>query len=382
LAATALAIPKMMLLDRKTRSSHVTRGASLDGTLGWLLQAQDATPDGGVSTGYAVGRGWLKSYPETTGYIMPTLLRHHELFGGDELVDRVHRMARWEVDVQWDEGGIPGSWRTPAETPVVFNTGQVLMGWAAWIRRENNPEIRDAAARAAAWTIGCMAPDGHFEGGVSPASAHGRLSHNAMVSWGLVELGQALGDDAVVAAGVRSAEHYASTVDEDAWPAAAGIDEWEKDKPLTHAVGYTIQGILETGLLADRPDLVDVAIRMLRAAVTTMDPDSGFVPGRIHRAWRTGPGWACLTGTAQIAGCILRLVLDGRETDLRPHAERMVDHVVSTQLDRPVHGAPPFGVRGSFPFRFDGYCRATFVNWAAKFHLDTLHQLHELEAKG
>ena len=43
----------------------------------WLVAAQNATPDGGVSYGYfpiSPASGWEVSYPETTGYIMTSLV--------------------------------------------------------------------------------------------------------------------------------------------------------------------------------------------------------------------------------------------------------------------------------------------------------------------
>jgi hypothetical protein len=48
--------------------------------VGWLKRAHDAAPDKGVARGYSVGwdpyfmsKGWQPSYPETTGYIIPTI---------------------------------------------------------------------------------------------------------------------------------------------------------------------------------------------------------------------------------------------------------------------------------------------------------------------
>src|SRR5688500_2209998 len=42
----------------------------------WLSAAPDfsATHDGGVSRHYSLINGWGASYPETTGYIVPTML--------------------------------------------------------------------------------------------------------------------------------------------------------------------------------------------------------------------------------------------------------------------------------------------------------------------
>ena len=44
--------------------------------LEWLCRAQDhsASTDGGVARSYSLLTGWASSYPETTGYIIPTFL--------------------------------------------------------------------------------------------------------------------------------------------------------------------------------------------------------------------------------------------------------------------------------------------------------------------
>jgi len=48
----------------------------LDAVIDWLCVAQDRSlsADAGVARDYSLVRGWASSYPETTGYIIPTLL--------------------------------------------------------------------------------------------------------------------------------------------------------------------------------------------------------------------------------------------------------------------------------------------------------------------
>ena len=46
----------------------------LRGAADWLCRAQAATPDDGVAHSFDIKSGkWQASYPETTGYIIPTL---------------------------------------------------------------------------------------------------------------------------------------------------------------------------------------------------------------------------------------------------------------------------------------------------------------------
>ncbi|MBF0279061.1 MAG: hypothetical protein HQM13_14770 [SAR324 cluster bacterium] len=368
-------IPKMLLLDKMVKTENITREMAMKGTLQWLINAQNATQDGGVSGGFSMIFGWTKSYPETTGYIMQTLIRHYNLFGEHEVLERAKRMAEWEVDILCEEGGTPSGGR-----PVAFNTGQVLMGWAELLRIENVPRIRDAAAKAGYWLMECMSSEGYFEKGVSDASSHGKLSHNAMVSWGMMDIAMVLNDEKLADAALRSALYYAGTVDQMGWPTMTGIDVPEVDFPLTHALGYTAQGLLETGLLSNNQELIEKSVKILKGSLNVMDAKTGFLPGRVSNGWSGGSSWTCLTGSAQFACCMLSLELSGRSEGFLPFAEKLIDFVISTQFSYDALKLPiAYGVRGSFPFHFGGYCRATYVNWAAKFHLDALHMLHRLE---
>lgn len=46
----------------------------LRATAEWLAAAQDSQTDGGISGRYKLQSSWSSSYPETTGYAIPTLL--------------------------------------------------------------------------------------------------------------------------------------------------------------------------------------------------------------------------------------------------------------------------------------------------------------------
>ena len=52
--------------------------AVVDAAIEWLCAAQDRSKsnDGGVARDYSLLADWASSYPETTGYIIPTFLAH------------------------------------------------------------------------------------------------------------------------------------------------------------------------------------------------------------------------------------------------------------------------------------------------------------------
>src|SRR2546421_11089960 len=88
----------------------------------WLCGAQDATPDGGVCGRYSLATGWSSSYPETTGYIIPTFLALAEELGEGDFEERAARAVRFLLSVQLPDGAFPGGEiRDNSVTPSVFN---------------------------------------------------------------------------------------------------------------------------------------------------------------------------------------------------------------------------------------------------------------------
>jgi hypothetical protein len=380
LGRKGVAACSMARLDAAARRESITRETSLHKTLKWLMRAQDATPDDGVSYGYSLYEGWAPSYPETTGYILQSFLWYYDLFADDDILARARRMAHWEVDIQMPEGATPGGSGPDRPIPVAFNTGQVLLGWAEYLRRQNDPRIRAAATRAGRWLVASMEGSPYFVGAVSSEAEHGDLSYNTMVSWGLAELADVLGDDVLAQAAHRSASHYAELIDDANWPVRSGFSDADSAFPLTHTLGYTVQGLLEVGRLSGDRALVDAAKGILDAARRIIDPATGFLPGRVRPGWSRGARWGCPTGSAQFAYSYLRLVLTGRgEPGYLDLAARLVDWVIQTQVSEG-SGRPEiaYGVRGSYPFDFRGYQAVTLPNWAAKFLVDALMLLHRL----
>ena len=95
---------------------------------------QRPSADGGVARHYCLITGWGASYPETTGYIVPTIIREAQATGDTELLQRARRMLDWLVSIQMPGGGFRGGVTSDGPAvPVTFNTGQILLGLAAGV---------------------------------------------------------------------------------------------------------------------------------------------------------------------------------------------------------------------------------------------------------
>src|SRR5918996_1760244 len=133
----------------------------------WLCRAQDAAGGRGVSRSYSLRfqrahgrRGWLAAYPETTGYIIPTFFDYAELTGDTKYRQRAIEMARWESEIQLDNGAVQGGVIGFKPSPAIFNTGQVLFGWARAFRESGEKIFFDSIRRGAEFLVQAQDADG------------------------------------------------------------------------------------------------------------------------------------------------------------------------------------------------------------------------------
>lgn len=331
----------------------------------WILRAQAATPDDGVSGGYSLEDGWIPSYSETTGYIIPTLLAYATYSGAAEYRERALAMAEWELTVQCPDGGFPGHFVDQVHPPVVFNTGQVLFGLLAACQATDDARFLTAAQRAGGWLAKVQEEDGawrryNYRGHVN--------TYNARTAWALVEFALATHDERLLAVGIRHLDWVTKQAEPNGWLNCCAFEATED--PFLHTIAYAVQGLLEAGLRLRRSDYVELAERTARAMLKQVDA-RGFIPGRFNREWHATARYSCLTGNAQMSVIWARLYgITGdpkfREAALCTNRFLKSGHDCSTSNPN-VRGA----IKGSHPI-WGRYLFATYPNWAAKFFMDAI----------
>src|ERR1700722_14430651 len=119
-------------------------GETLNRLLRWLLEAQRS--DGGVAAYYSLLTGYSNSYPEVTGYIIPTLYDVAQAMGDHQAAAAAERATRWLTALQLPTGAFPAGLHggLPGEDaqPSVFNTGQILQGLVRADAETKNAESR------------------------------------------------------------------------------------------------------------------------------------------------------------------------------------------------------------------------------------------------
>ncbi|MFZ5568863.1 MAG: hypothetical protein ACOZF0_00555 [Thermodesulfobacteriota bacterium] len=344
-------------------------------TINWLCRAQDSSPDGGVARGYHatrwrgyLPRGWQASYPETTGYIIPTMLAASDHLNQPNLRDRAFRMADWEIDIQLPSGAVMGSVVTARPLPAVFNTGQVIFGWLAVFKLTNTEKYIKAAAKAADYLMQVQESDGAWRSGNSQYALSSSTVYNTRAAWALIELGLHMDHAGYVTAGRNNIEFALKRQKENGWFSDNCLSD--PARPLLHTIVYATRGILESGMRLNENRYVNAALRTLDALCNCQREDGG-IPGRLDEHWNAMVSWDCVTGDAQAAIAWLRANALTGDPKYRLASRKAIDFVKKTQNLRHPNPGIRGGVKGSFPF--DGeYGRFEMLNWAAKFFCDAL----------
>ena len=340
----------------------------------WLLRGQAATPDDGVSLGYfplnGQYAGWRPSSPETTGYIISSLLQYARRFGDEGVREAALKMGRWEIAVQMPSGAVQGGPVCPPErqTAAAFNTGMVLDGWCSAYQETQDPAFLAAARKAADFLVDDLDEAGYFKTNGEYVSAGEIKTYTCLCAWAVYRFGLLVGEPRYLDAAIRSIEAALRQQHGNGWFAHCCLTS--SSRPLTHTLGYTLQGILEVGVLAGREDFV-AAVRLGVAPLLGKIHADGFLAGRFYADWEPASLSSCLTGSAQIAVVCYRLAQLTGEAAYRGSADRLVDYLKALQLTESGNPALVGALAGSFPLLGE-YMRSGYPNWATKYFLDAL----------
>ncbi len=339
---------------------------AIDEAMSWLCRAQDCSTsqDGGVARHYSLSDGWGPSYPETTGYIVPTMLAYAKHGTWSSVRERARRMLDWLVSIQLSCGGFQGGkiGSSPV-VPVTFNTGQILLGLASGVCEFG--EYREAMRRAADWLVSTQDSDGCWRKHPTPFAAPGEKAYETHVAWGLFEAARMEPDRPYAQAGAANVNWALRHQRENGWFEDCCLTD--ASQPLTHTIGYVLRGVVEAYRFTNEDSYLRAAIRTADGLLTASGKDR-FLPGRLSAGWRGTVDWACLTGTSQIAHCWLMLyqyTQDVRYRDAAYAANRYVRRTMKIDGPLETRGA----IKGSFPVSGE-YGAYQYLNWACKFFID------------
>ncbi len=346
----------------------------------WLEQAQDATSDDGVTGRYGLTSGWTSSYPETTGYIIPTLLQLADESGDRRFYDRAERSVEFLLGLQLQNGAFPGGEvHENVDNPSPFNTAQIVNGLIAWHKVSGCQRTEESLRRAGDWLVSVQDDDGAFRHHFYNDEAS---TYSAHLSCWLAELGEHFGNQHYLAGAHRHMDwvlqHYDAKA---AWFDLCGFDTLQHAdrEAFTHTIAYTIWGVLYCGRVFERNDLISAARQSARKIAHRLEL-SRTLPGILNFEAKGNKDFVCLTGSAQMALIWMELFeLDGDLWWLNP-AFKAIDEVKRAQFMDNSNAAIRGGIAGSHPV-WGPYIRNALPNWAPKFFIDAVLKKRDILEK-
>lgn len=339
---------------------------SLDASINWL--GQTVKRSGGSSAVLWPFGKWSPAYPETTGYIIKTLVDYSTFAEKPESKTLAIELGEWLLDIQ-EEGGYwcGGTYPYKNQDPSVFNTGQILIGLAELARSTGDPKWLEAATKGATWLADNVNDDGQWS--VGNYVENHNPSYYTRVAWPMLEVWELSKENVIRDKAERVLATMASRKKKNGVIAGWGF---KPDQPaFTHTIAYTIRGFMEAARIVDNWDRWGtVCQEAIEVVIKKSELSSGQLPGRFSEDWKGNNSYVCLTGNAQLAICLLLYMEQDQDLRILNAACKLVDYVCDSQSRLPLNrfrGA----IAGSRPLRGD-YMKFRYPNWAAKFHCDSL----------
>jgi hypothetical protein len=360
-------LPRSMRYPVPELSEHayVARNSSrIQLCVDWLCESQDWTSDDGSSKGHHLVKGPMASYPETTGYAIPSLYDAAEILQQPDIGNRCERMANWLVSIQLSNGAFQGGAVDRPAVPIVFNTGQIIFGLLRAHAETNNPQYLNAARRAGEFLQECQDSDGAWRKYDYLDLPH---VYSVRVAWSLLLLTRATGEPSFAHTAVANLEWALRQQQPNGWYANNHFKPGEL--PNTHGIAYVTQSLVESSVLTGDSRYLEsakvVADRLLRRFEM-----SGRIQGVHSSDWKSPKSHTCVTGNIQMAITWLRLHQIQGDIQYLNAALRVVDQVCAIQKT-----VGPAGIRGGIPGSvptWGSYAPLQYPNWAVKFWLDLL----------
>ncbi len=332
----------------------------------WLLAAQEAG-GGGYAHSYHLLKGWMPPYPETTGYIIPSMLALSKKLVDEKYTKSAKRAGEWLLSIQYDDGAFSDLMGMKQ----VFDTGQIIYGLLGLHGETAEEKWLDAAVNAGKWLVKNQENDGSWVKAAYNNMPHAYYSRVGAI---LVRLGKETGKKEFEVAGLRNLAWTLSQQTENGYFWKMGF---KKDElPYTHTIMYVLEGLLFGWKLTKNKEFLDAVIRTGERLRQINENRDFILLSKYDKEWGAATNQKCITGLAQWCWIALELYHITKNRGYLEQAVKTAFYIKSKQIlkgSKNVLGALP----SSVPV-WGNYGKFCFFNWNMKFFIDALLSLDTL----
>lgn len=355
----------------------------------WVLNAQQACEcGGGIPAAYTLYQGFSNPYPETSGYIITSLLASYNHFHDESYKSAAAYIADWLISRQLDNGAMrcniehPRSMLDKNRSGIddskgfLFDHGAILEGLTNMWKQIPEDRYRLSAIWLADYMISNQEDNGIW-GKDLFFSYFG--THQTRTMWALINAGRTFNKSKYIDSALRCLNKLKSNVKPNGYITNCHfVQEENEDFGLTHPIAYAIEGFFEAGIMSGLHEFSEIAINVGYELQRMAENRQQMFFSHYNSRWEPVSSYQCVTGNIQIAMMWLKIAQYTGDDALISTAMKFLSLIRNYMIDiktkiTGVRGA----IQGSFPI-YGRYCPYAFPNWGAKFFIDA--SLLELEA--
>jgi len=354
----------------KRIGNRVDLQQNLDQALAWILASVE-NGRGGSSAYYAPIFGWSKPYPETTGYLISTLIDANNHTNDPHILKIAENLKDWLLTIQnkngyWSAGLFNNKYDHSIGS--VFNTAQIVSGLSDFCLLKSDSEALNGLAAGADWLESGINNQGlwkigNYKGEFNP-------SYYSQVAWPLLQAYQVTSNENYKLAAIRCMDTLTKRIRGNH---AINDCGFETGAPaFTHTIAYTLRGFLECSrLLGDWSIYAEKIFATLEIFRQKTELSGGALPGDYDETWKSNKSYSCLTGNCQLAICFM--IKYEHDKDLRwfNAACKLIEFVATNQRISSYNPNINGAIAGSSPV-YGKYMRFRYPNWAVKYFVDAL----------
>lgn len=334
--------------------------------LDWLKASFEACEGKGSAAYYSRLRhplhGWSAAYPETTGYLIETMLDYHNLLNESWLFDYAKSGADWICTLQKENGALPGGLGENGKESV-FNSGMMLFGLVAMFEKTKEEKYLATAQKTVNWLMSILEKDGSWKQGAYQQGF--TPSYYTRVVWAILKVNRYLQKSDIQASMQAALNFYKSKKQTN-----AAIKDWgfkANEAAFTHTIAYTMRGFLESAIILKDDEALNIAENIAKMLHLDFEK-KGKIAGAYDENWKGNYKFTCLTGNAQLSINSARLFQITDNQWYKTFSTQLFETISDAPCKIPIKGYYG-GIAGSSPY-WGKYQPLQMINWAIKFWLD------------
>lgn len=339
----------------------------------WIKHGQENNKDGGIPAYYNIKTGYSYSYPETSGYILVSLLEmlnsglDNFSIINSEINQVIDEIFKYLLEQQNTDGG----WGHPGEKnqSMVFDTCQILEGFSSLLSNSKfafREQILLSIYQSKKFLLSNFQENGFINEALFPGKCYAYQARSAAI---LIELGISMNDSELIRIGSAASNYAFNARSKNGFYLSTG-NLLGESKPITHFVAYTLEGILRSGIALNRLDMIESVVEVMKILNKSF-AKKNIMGIAINTKWKSIGSNELLSGLSQFS--IINWILYDltRESSYKDYAILMNKKVKkSIDLTSQAMGIRG-GVKSCEPFSRK-YYPDCYLNWALKFFLDAI----------